>query len=173
MRASAQNRSEPKARGHMSEIGKGVCAPPGDGLQANGPATRGAARAGLAQRDRSGRIGIGRKCPAGERRGACVVMDFCWKLCRRDTELGRKIDGRTAAQAVAAARKCFVVLMLMLRRCLSGVMRVLFRARLGMIGDQMKRGMGIAARKRERQQHDQTAQEQGSLHGMSTQLQRA
>ena len=31
----------------------------------------------------------------------------------------------------------------------------------------MKLSMGIAARKREREQHNQAAQEQGSLHGMS------
>jgi hypothetical protein len=33
---------------------------------------------------------------------------------------------------------------------------------------QVKRSVGIAARKRERQQHDQAAQEQGSPHGTST-----
>ena len=82
------------------------------------------------------------------------------------------MDSRATAQAVAAARKCFVVLMLMVRRCFAAVVGVLFGARLGVSGGQMKRGMGIAARKCERQQHDQAAQEQGSLHGMSTQLQK-
>jgi hypothetical protein len=43
-------------------------------------------------------------------------------------------------------------------------MRVLFRARRGVSTAQMECGMGIAARKRERQQYDQAAQEQGSLH---------
>src|SRR5262249_44224530 len=63
-----------------------------------------------------------------------------------------------------------VVPMLMVRRCFSAVVCVLFRARLGMSGGQMKRGMGITARKGERQQDDQATQEQGSLHGMGTQL---
>ena len=39
-------------------------------------------------------------------------------------------------------------------------------------GVQMKRGMGIAARKRERQQHDEAAQKQGSLHEMGAELRR-
>jgi hypothetical protein len=47
-------------------------------------------------------------------------------------------------------------------------MCVLFRARLAVSLIQMERSMGIAARKRERQQHDQAAQEQGSPHGTST-----
>jgi hypothetical protein len=62
--------------------------------------------------------------------------------------------------------------MLMVRRCFSAVVYMLFRARLGMIDGQMKGSMGITARKRERLQHDQAAQERGSLHGMGTQLQR-
>ena len=33
---------------------------------------------------------------------------------------------------------------------------------------QMKRGMGVAADESDRQQQDQAAQEQGSLHGTST-----
>jgi len=37
---------------------------------------------------------------------------------------------------------------------------------------QMKRGMGVAADESDRQQQDQAAQEQGSLHGTSTQLRR-
>ena len=95
-------------------------------------------------------------------------MDLRGEFGRRDVELGRKIDGRAAAEAVAAARKSLVVPMLMMRRVFSGVMSVLFRARLAVSLIQMKRSMGIAARKRERQQHDQAAQEQGSLHGTST-----
>jgi hypothetical protein len=78
-------------------------------------------------------------------------MDFCRKLCRRDAELGRKIDRRAAAQAVAAAGKCFVVLMVVVRRCFSAVVCVLFRARYGVSSSQMKDSVGIAARKRERQ----------------------
>ena len=93
-------------------------------------------------------------------------MDLRGEFGRRDVELGRKIDGRTAAEAVAAARKSLVVPMLMMRRVFSGVMCVLFRARLAVSFIQMERSMGIAARKR--QQHDQAAQEQGSLHGTGT-----
>ena len=37
----------------------------------------------------------------------------------------------------------------------------------------MKRGMRIAADESERQQHDEAAQEQGSLHGTGTQLRRS
>jgi hypothetical protein len=36
----------------------------------------------------------------------------------------------------------------------------------------MKRSMGVAAHESERQQQDQAAQEQGSLHGTGTQLRR-
>jgi hypothetical protein len=94
-------------------------------------------------------------------------MDLRGEFGRRDVELGRKIDGRAAAEAVAAARKSLVVPMLMMRQVFSAVMCVLFRARLPVSLIQMKRSMGIAARKRERQ-HDQAAQEQGSLHSTST-----
>ena len=45
---------------------------------------------------------------------------------------------------------------------------VLLRARLAVSGMQMKRGMGIAADESKRQQHDEAAQEQESLHEMST-----
>ena len=45
-------------------------------------------------------------------------------------------------------------------------------ARRGMNGVQMKRGMGIAARKRERQRHDQAAQKERPLHGTITELQK-
>ena len=90
-------------------------------------------------------------------------MDLRRELCRSHAELGRKIDCGAAAQAVAAARKTLVVLMLMMRQRFSGVVGVLFRARFGVSGTQMKRGLSIAARKRERQQHDQAAQYQGSF----------
>jgi hypothetical protein len=41
-------------------------------------------------------------------------MDLRRELGRRDAEPGRKIDGGAAAEAVAAAPKPFVVLMLMM-----------------------------------------------------------
>ena len=137
------------------------------GLQTNGPATRGAARAGLAQRAGSGRIVVGPKRPAGKRRGERVIMDLRRQFGRRDAELGRKIDGRTAAEAVAAAGKSLVVRMLMERLCVSALVPMLFRARPAVSGIQMKRGMGIPADESQRQQHDQAAQKQGSLHGRS------
>ena len=56
--------------------------------------------------------------------------------------------------------------MLMERR-LSVVMGVLLGAGLMVSAVQMKRGMSIAADESERQQQDQAAQEQGSLHGTS------
>ena len=142
------------------------------GLETNGPATRGGWRAGLAQRAGSRRIGLGPQRPAGEGSGERVIMDLRRQFGRRDAEPGRKIDGRAAAEAVAAAGKSFVVRMLMERLCVSALVPMLFRARLAVNGVQMKRGMGIAARKRERQQHDEAAQEQGSLHGTSTELRR-
>ena len=87
--------------------------PLSDGFQANGPETRGATRAGLAQRGRSGRIGIGLQGPAGEGRGQGVVMDPCRQIGRRDTQDWRNIRGRAAAEAVAAARKSVVMAVLM------------------------------------------------------------
>lgn len=51
------------------------------------------------------------------------------------------------------------------------MVRVLFRTGFG-VGAQMKRSVRVAARKRERQQHDQAAQENGSLHRKSIQLRR-
>ena len=85
------------------------------GTRANNPVTRGAVRAGLDQCAGSGRIGLGQKCPPGERGGECLVMDPRRQLRWRYAELGRKIDGGATAQAVAAAPKPFVVLMLMMR----------------------------------------------------------
>ncbi|MGA8757217.1 MAG: hypothetical protein WB611_12990 [Stellaceae bacterium] len=41
-----------------------------------------------------------------------MVMDLRRHVRRRDAGLGRKIDGGTRAQAIAAARMTFVVLML-------------------------------------------------------------
>ena len=136
------------------------------GLETNGPATRGGWRAGLAQRAGSGRIGLGPKRAAGKRRGERVISDLRRQLGRRDAELGRKIDGRTAAEAVAAAGKSLVVRMLVERLCASALM--IFRARPAVSGIQMKRGMGIPADESQREEHDEAAQKQGSLHGRSS-----
>jgi len=59
--------------------------------------------------------------------------------------------------------------MLMERR-LPVMLRMLLRAGLVVSIAQMKRGMGVAADESERQQQDQAAQEQGSLHGANTYL---
>ena len=85
------------------------------GLEANGPATRGAARAGLTQRAGSRRGGVGPERPAGKGRGEGVIMDLRREFGRRDAAIGRKINGRAAAEAVAAARKAIVVPVLVMR----------------------------------------------------------
>ena len=121
------------------------------GLQANGPATRGAVRAGLDQRAGSGRIGIGLQRPAGQECCQGVVLDMRPQTGRRDTEDWRNIHGRAAAEAVAAARKSVVMAMLMERR-FAMVVGMLLRARLVVSVVQMKRSMGVAADKSERQQ---------------------
>ena len=54
---------------------EGVFAAGRRSLRANGSATRGAARPGLAQRAASGRIGIGPQHPAGQGCGQGVVID--------------------------------------------------------------------------------------------------
>ena len=135
----------------------------------NGPATRGAVRAGLDQRGRSGRIGVGPQRPAGQGCGQGVVIDPRQQIGRRDTEDWRNIHGGAAAEAVAAARKSVVMAVLM-KRCLSVVVGMLLRAGLVVSTLQMKRGMGVAADESERQQQDQAAQEQGSLHLANTYL---
>ena len=140
------------------------------GLHANAIATRGGWRAGLAQRAGSRRIGVGTELPAGEGPSACVVTERRRELGQRDVGIGRKIDGRAAAEAVAAAGKSLVVRMLVERLCASALM--IFRARPAVSGIQMKRSMSVAARKCERQQHDQAAQKQGSRHGRSSYLRR-
>ena len=61
--------------------------------------------------------------------------------------------------------------MLMERR-LPVVVGMLFGAGLVVSAVQMKRGMGVAADESERQQQDQAAQEQGSLHGTGTNSER-
>jgi len=78
-------------------------------------------------------------------------MNFRRSLCRRDAECGRKIDGRTAAEAVAAARKSVIVAMLMARR-FSVMIGMLFGAGLMVSAVQMKRSMGVAADESDRQQ---------------------
>jgi hypothetical protein len=85
-------------------------------------------------------------------------MDLRGRFGRRDAELRRKIDGRAAAEAVAAAGKSLVVRMLMERLCCSAMVRMLFRARPAVSGIQMKRGMGVPADESQRQQRDKTAQ---------------
>jgi hypothetical protein len=57
-------------------------------------------------------------------------MELRREFGRRDAGIGRKINGRAAAEAVAAARKAIVVPMLVMRRGFSAVVRVLLRARL-------------------------------------------
>ena len=143
---------QPKARGRALK-GKGCLRPPSDGPQANGPATRGALRAGLAQRAGSGRIGIGPQRPAGQGCGQGDVMDFSRQIGRGDAEHGSEIHGRAASEAVAAARKPVVMPMLMERR-LSVVLSMLLRAGLGVSAVQMKRSVGVAADESERQQQD-------------------
>jgi hypothetical protein len=78
-------------------------------------------------------------------------MDPRRQIGRRDTERGSKIDGRAAAETVAAARKSVVMAMLMQRR-LPAVVGMLFGAGLVVSVIQMKRGMGVAADESERQQ---------------------
>ena len=129
----------------------------------------GAARAGLAQRAASGRIGIGPQHPAGQGCGQGVVIDPRRQIGRRDTERGREIHGRTAAEAVAAARQR-VVMPMLIRRCFPVVVDMLFGTGLVVSAVEMKRGMGVAAHESERQQQDQAAEEQRSLHGTGAQL---
>ena len=96
-------------------------------------------------------------------------MDPRRQVGGRDAERRRQVGGGGAAEAVAAARKSVVMAVLM-KRCFSVVVRMLLRAGLVMSTVQMKRGVGVAADESERQQQDQAAQEQGSLHGTSTEL---
>ena len=78
-------------------------------------------------------------------------MDPRRQIDRRDTERGSNIDGRAAAEAVAAARKSVVMTMLMERRfCVMAGM--LLAAGLVVSTVQMKRGMGVAADESDRQQ---------------------
>jgi hypothetical protein len=93
------------------------------------------------------------------------------QIGRRDTEDWCDIHGRAAPEAIAAACKSVVMAVLM-ERCLSVMVGMLLRAGLVVSTVQMKRSMGVAADESDRQQQDQAAQEQGSLHGMSTELRR-
>ena len=113
----------------------------------------GAVCAGLAQCAASGRIGIGPQHPTGQGCGQRVVIDPRRQIGRRDTERGREIDGRAAAEAVAAARQPVVMLMLM-GRCFPVVVGMHFGAGLVVSAVQMKRGMGVTADEGERQQQN-------------------
>ena len=93
------------------------------------------------------------------------------QIGRRDTEDWCNIHGRAAAEAVAAARKSVVMAMLM-ERHFTVMVGMLLGAGLVVSAVQMKRSVGIAADESDRQQQDQAAQEQGSLHGTGTQLRR-
>ena len=91
------------------------------------------------------------------------------QIGRRDTENWRNIHGRAAPNAVAAARKPVVMATLMERR-FTVVVGMLLGAGLVVSIVEMKRSMGVAADESDRQQQDQAAQEQGSLHRTGTQL---
>ena len=75
----------------------------------------------------------------------------CRQIGRRDSERGSNINGRAAAEAVAAARKSVVMAVLM-ERCLSVMVGMLLGTRLVVSIVQMKRGMGVAADESDRQQ---------------------
>src|SRR5215469_4234297 len=120
-------------------------------LKGKGPWSPGGRGACADQRPSSGRIRIGLQRPAGQERGEGVVLDMRPQIGWRDTEDWRNIHGRAAAEAVAAARKSVVMAMLMERR-FTVVVGMLLRARLVVSVVQMKRRMGVAADKSERQQ---------------------
>jgi len=89
-------------------------------------------------------------------------MNTPGEFCGRAVRLGRDIVCRGTGQTVAAARETFVVLVMV--GCLSAVVCVLLRAGFGVSDWQMQHGMGVAARKRERQQHYQAPQNPESLY---------
>jgi hypothetical protein len=91
---------------------------------------------------------------------------------RRDNQRWSKIGDGATAEAIAAASKSLVMPMRMLGFGSAVMVGVLFKAGLVVSVVQMKRGMGVAADESERQQQDQAAQEQRSLHGTSTLLRR-
>ena len=143
---------------------KGRAATPARGQPADKrPCNPGRRRApGLAQRDRSGRTGLGQDRPTGKRRGQRLVMDLRPQLCRSDGELGRKKGCGSAAQAVTAARRSVIVPMLVMRRGCSDVVDVLFRTGIQVSGNQMQRSVSIAVGERQRQQQDQASDKQRS-----------
>jgi hypothetical protein len=96
-------------------------------------------------------------------------MDPRPQIGRRDAEDWRNTHGRAAAEAVATASE-FVVMPMLIERRFSVMVGMLLRAGLVVSIGQMKCGMGVAADESERQQHNQAAQEQGSLHSASTRL---
>jgi len=85
----------------------------------------------------------------------------------RDAERGGNVDRRAAAEAVAAAGKPVVMAMLM-ERCLAVVVGMPLGAGVAVNTAQTKRSIGVAADESERQQQNQAAQQQGSLHGRAT-----
>jgi len=98
-------------------------------------------------------------------------MDPPRQMGGRDTERWSKIGGSAAAEAIATAGQPVIMAMLRERR-FPVMVGMLLGAGLVVSVIQMKRGMGVAADESDRQQQDQAAQEQGSLHGTSTQLRR-
>jgi hypothetical protein len=96
-------------------------------------------------------------------------MDARRQIGRRHGERGRKINSAAAGEAIAAAGKSLAVPMRMFG--LAMMVRMLLGAGQGVSGVPMKRGMCVAARERERQQHDQAAQEERPFHGTITDLQ--
>jgi len=98
-------------------------------------------------------------------------MNSCLQIGRRDVKRGSKIRGGAAAEAVAAARESVVELILMERR-FPVVVGMLLRARGAVRVVQMKRSMGVATDESERQQQDQAAQGQASLHATTAKPQK-
>ena len=90
-------------------------------------------------------------------------MDLRRQIGRRDSEDGSDINGRAAAEAVAAACKSVVMPMLLERR-LFAVVGMLLRAGLAVSIVEMKRSVGVAADESERQQQDQATQEERPPH---------
>jgi hypothetical protein len=81
-------------------------------------------------------------------------MDLRGVLRQSDGERRRETSARATAQAVAAARKSMVVLILVVWRGFPAVVGVLFRDRREVSTSQMQRGTGVPADESERQQQD-------------------
>ena len=103
-------------------------------------------------------MGLGQQRPPGERQGIGVVADAGGELCRSAGRVRREIGRGCAAQAVAAAHHFGVVLML----GFPVVVCVIARARLGLRGINVQRGMRVATGESERQDQDKAAGEQRS-----------